>query len=465
MISDTKLNILILDDESLIRDELSEFLTDDNFQIFKASCPSEAFKIMDGEEIHIAIVDINLPEMDGLQVLNKIKKEYSDIEVIMISGYSETDTVIHAMRLGASDFFTKPFRLREVENAIERTKKFVHLNKRLQEAERNYSIISKEFNEVMGYEIIGESEHMKNLIQLIGRVAKADNTSVLITGESGTGKELVARAIHYLSKRKDNYFYAVNCSAIPESLFESEFFGHTKGAFTGALENKAGWFETANKGTLFLDEIGDMQLNLQTKFLRVLEERRIRKVGSNVEIPFDTRIIAATNQNIEELNKEKGFRLDLYHRISSFVIHLKPLRERREDIPPLLNYFIKYFNKSMGKNITEIEEVALENLLEYNFPGNVRELKNMVERAVIICDEDKLKMSHFQLTEREKQNTNTCNSTDEILDLGVIEKKYIEKALRKTNYNKSKAAELLKITWQSLDRRMKKHKIERIDLV
>ncbi|MCT4604417.1 MAG: sigma-54 dependent transcriptional regulator [Marinifilum sp.] len=462
MISVSNLRILILDDEQLVRDELSEFLIDPNFQILKAETPSEAFEIMDRNEVHIAIVDVNLPEMSGLEVLEKIKKDYSDIEVIMISGYSEMDSVIHSMRLGASDFFTKPFRLRDVEHAIERTKKFVNLNKSLQEVKRNYSIISKEFYKAMGYEIVGESRHMKNLINLVGKVAKTENTSVLITGESGTGKELVARAIHYLSSRKENCFYAVNCSAIPETLFESEFFGHTKGAFTGASDTKTGWFEAANKGTLFLDEIGDMQLNLQTKFLRVLEDRKIRKVGSNIEIPFDTRIIAATNQNLMDLSNEKGFRLDLYHRISSFVIHLEPLRKRKEDIPLLLDYFVKYFNRIMAKNINEVDEAVVRKLLAYEFPGNVRELKNMVERAVIICDTNKLSLSHFQMNEvNEEPSDHYHFPSEEILDLELVEKNCIIKALERSNYNKSKAADLLNITWQSLDRRIKKHKIEK----
>ncbi|RUT80042.1 sigma-54-dependent transcriptional regulator [Ancylomarina longa] len=454
------LRILILDDEKLVRDELCDFLSDPNFQIFKAGSPSEAFQIMDRSEIDIAIVDVNLPQMSGLDVLEKMKQDYSEIEVIMISGYSEMDSVIHSMRLGASDFFTKPFRLRDVENAIERTKKFVHLNKSLQEVKRNYSIISEEFNKALGYEIIGDSRHMKELINLIGKVAKAENTSVLITGESGTGKELVARAIHYLSNRKEKCFYAVNCSAIPESLFESEFFGHTKGAFTGAVDTKTGWFEAANKGTLFLDEIGDMQLNLQSKFLRVLEDRKIRKVGSNIEIPFDTRIIAATNQNLKELNITKGFRLDLYHRISSFIIHLEPLRNRREDIPLLLDYFVKYFNRIMGKNINEIDEAVIRRLLDYDFPGNVRELKNMVERAIIVCDRNKLRLSHFQLQELKGKNHTNYNLSEEIFDLELIERNCIKKALERCNNNKSKAADLLNITWQSLNRRIKKYKIE-----
>ncbi len=460
MNKERELKILILDDEQILREELAEFLKEPNVTIYKAERPSEAFSIIENNEIHIAIVDINLPEMSGLDVLAKIKADYSDIEVIMISGYSEMDAVIRAMRLGASDFFNKPFRLNEVVKSIERTKKFVTLNKDLQEVKRNYAIISQAFYEDMGTQLVGDSRHMRDLIKLIGRVAKTDNTSVLITGESGTGKELIAKAIHYLSRRKENCFYAVNCSAIPESLFESEFFGHTKGAFTGASDTKTGWFEAANKGSLFLDEIGDMQYNLQTKFLRVLEDRKVRKVGSNIEIPFDTRIIAATNQDLEALSKTKDFRLDLYHRISSFIIHVEPLRNRIEDIPALLEYFVKYFNKTMGNNITKIDKSVISRLQEYHFPGNVRELRNMVERAVILCDGNRLKLSHFHFADIKNKSVDNFSHQFDSLDLEQVERECILKALEQSKNNKSKAAAMLNITWQALDRRIKKHKID-----
>jgi DNA-binding NtrC family response regulator len=448
------LKILILDDEKLYREEIGEFLSDNKFLIRKASKPSEAFEVLKNNDIDIAILDIRLPEMSGLDVLQRIKDEYPNIEVIMISGHGDMDSVIQAMRLGATDYFSKPFRLLDVLSAIERTKRFVELNNRLKEIESNYQFVSGKLNEVYGHNLIGSSQAMKEVTEMIARVAKSDTTSVLITGESGTGKELVAKAIHYLSPRKDNYFYAVNSSAITETLFESEFFGHAKGSFTGASENKTGWFEVANKGTLFLDEIGDLPMGLQTKFLRVLEERKISRVGTHKEIDIDVRIVAATHQDLEKLTEERRFRLDLFHRLNSFVINIPPLRERKEDIPTLLSFFIEEYAKKMGKKIKGIDDSVFEALVLYKFPGNVRELRNMAERAIILCDGNRIKPVHFQLTKIAKYKN--VDPDEEIYDLDVIERNAIVKAIKKANYNKSGAARLLKITFQSLDRRIKK---------
>jgi len=334
------LSILIVDDEQGYRNELTEFFSDNQFQVHTAALPSEALKVLTTNDIDIVILDIRLPEMSGLDLLRLIKSDYPDIEIIMISGHGDMDSVIQAMRNGATDFFSKPFKMLEILSAIERSKRFIMLNSKLREVEQNFLRVSRQLNDNFGHGIIGQSRAMKQVMDMIGKVSISDSTSVLITGESGTGKELVARAIHLLSPRRDKYFYAVNSSAITETLFESEFFGHTKGAFTGASENKTGWFEVANKGTLFLDEIGDLPMALQIKFLRVLEERKISRVGATKEIDIDVRIIAATHQNLELLTEEKRFRLDLFHRLNSFVIQLPPLRERKEDIPLLLKYFV-----------------------------------------------------------------------------------------------------------------------------
>ncbi len=455
-----KLKIMILDDEKRVREEIGEFLLENDFSVFKAELPSQAFGILEQNEIDIVILDIKLPEMDGIQVLEKVKASYPDIEVIMISGHGDMNSVISAMRLGASDYFTKPFRLMDVHNSIERTKRFITLNSKLKEIEHNLSLVSNELHDKTGHVIITQSPKMKSIIDLISKVAKTEDTSVLITGESGTGKELVARGIHYLSSRKEKYFYDVNCSAVPENLFESEFFGHKKGAFTGAHENKAGWFEVANKGTLFLDEIGDMPLNLQAKFLRVLEERKIRRVGSHTDIPVDVRVMAATNQRLEELINDKMFRFDLFHRLNSFSIHIPPLRERTEDIPLLINHFATEFSKKMKRPIQEIDQEVMLNLSHYNFPGNVRELKNMVERAVILCERGKLHLKHFPITVKTGEISVQLESSEIIFDLELAEKNLIIKALEKCENNKAKAAKLLNITWQSLDRRMKKFGIE-----
>ncbi len=449
-----ELNLLIVDDEKAYRENIEEFFSNSKMKTFSAELPSLAFDILKKNKIDIVVLDLRLPEMNGLDVLKEIKKLHPGIEVIIITGHGDMDSVIKAMRLGAIDFFTKPFRLIEVQNAIERTKKFIYLQKKLNEIKMNYSLVSKELKEKFGNNIIGKSKEIKNVLNLMVKVAKAGNTSVLITGESGTGKELVARGIHSLSDRKDHYFYAVNCSAVPENLFESSFFGHKKGAFTGANEDKKGWFEIASGGTLFLDEIGDMPAAQQSKFLRVLEEKKITKVGSHIEIPVDVRIIAATNKDAKKLITNNVLRADLYHRLSSFEINIPPLRERIEDIPLLLDHFIELFSVNLKKNIEGINKNALEKLMAYDFPGNIRELKNMIEKAVILCDGDKLAAGYFGFADEEY--------SPEIKDsynLQSIEKNIIGKALQKTRFNKTKAAELLNITRQALDRRIEKYRL------
>jgi transcriptional regulator with PAS, ATPase and Fis domain len=263
-----------------------------------------------------------------------------------------------------------------------------------------------------------------------------------------------------MSSRSKQYFHSVNCSAIPETLFESEFFGHKKGAFTGAVESKAGWFEIANKGTLFLDEIGDMPLSQPAKLLRILEERKVSRVGSHEKINVDVRVIAASNQELMDMSQDKKFRLDLYHRISSFIIDLPPLRERRDDISLLLKYFIDHYASNLGKEIKKVDPAIEKELLKYSFPGNIRELRNLVERAIIISEDDVLLLKDFQIGATEKGPENIpVGSNEDIWDLEVAERRLITKALDKSKNNKSKAAELLNISWQSLDRRMKKFNI------
>ncbi|MCB0804829.1 MAG: sigma-54-dependent Fis family transcriptional regulator [Bacteroidales bacterium] len=457
-----KVKILVVDDEQRVRDEIAEFLTENKYDVQKAALPSEAFNILQKNDIHIVILDIKLPEMDGLSVLEIIKDKYPDIEVIMISGHGDMSSVIEAMRKGAADFFPKPFRLMDINLAIQRTTRFINLSNKYKELEKNYSLISSEIQKSIGHQLIGKSKAMKHVISMMSKVANVENTTVLITGESGTGKELVARGIHYLSNRNKQYFHSVNCSAIPETLFESEFFGHKKGSFTGAVENKAGWFEIANKGTLFLDEIGDMPLSQQAKLLRVLEERQVSRVGSHDKIPVDVRVIAASNQELIKMSTEKEFRLDLYHRLSSFVIHLPPLRERKEDIPVLLKYFVDHYCRTLGKEVKKVDPSIEKEFVNYAFPGNIRELRNLIERALIISDNGVLKLSDFQLGSSEtveppQQITESAPTPNELIwDLEEAEKTLIRKALDRSNNNKSKAAELLKISWQSLDRRMKK---------
>ncbi len=458
------LNILVLDDEQRIIEEIQEFLLSRNYKVFTALRPSEAFPILEKQKIDIIILDIKLPEMDGLQVLEKVKAEYPEIEVIMISGHGDMSTVIEAMRRGATDYFPKPFRLIDINNAIMRTQRFIEINNQLKSAKSDLKILSKKLSEQIGSQLLGNSAVMEELINMMTKVALANNTSVLILGESGTGKELVAHGIHYLSNRKNQTFYSVNCSAIPETLFESEFFGHVKGAFTGADSNKDGWFEIADKGTLFLDEISDMPLSQQAKLLRVLEDRKVSKVGSRESKKVDVRVIAASNKNLEKLANENKFRLDLFHRLGIFEIEIAPLRERREDIPILIKNFIRQFNRQMGRDIRKAEKNVVDLFSNYSFPGNIRELKNMVERAVILCEGDTLQLEHFKIgksnpTETGKSFENRISKPNS-LNLEENTKDLISQALARTNNNKLKAAQLLDITWQSLNRRMKKYNLE-----
>ncbi|KAF5071286.1 Regulatory protein AtoC [anaerobic digester metagenome] len=455
------LNILVLDDEKVFRDEITEFLENDSFHVFSAEKPSEAFGILENNEIDVMILDLRLPEMDGIQVLQKVRQSWPDIEVIMITGHGDMDAVIQAMRNGAVEFFPKPFRLLDMKAAIQRTKRFINLNHRLKEIKQSYNFLSKELRENVGYEIIGNSKAIRQVVELMSRVAKADSTSVLITGESGTGKELVARGIHFLSNRNNAYFHAVNCSAIPDTLFESEFFGHKKGSFTGATEDKEGWFEIAHGGTLFLDEVVEIQPNMQSKLLRVLEERKIRRIGAANDIPVDIRIVAATNQNIKKFLEEGKLRNDLYFRLNSFEINIPPLRERREDIPELLNYYVKILSTKLNRKVKGFESNLIRRLQSYDFPGNVRELRNMVERAIILSDNETLSIKDFAFMGiSDMEELFLPEPEHEIFDLDEIEKRVILKALERSGYKKTEAAQLLNITRQALDRRLEKYDID-----
>ena len=458
------LTVLVLDDEQRVLDEIEEFLKNKDYIVYTAAEVETAYGLLEKESIDIVILDIKLPGISGLDVLSKIKSSYPDIEVIMISGHGDMDTVINAMRNGALDYFPKPFRLVDINNSILRTKKFVELSKKLRTAEANIDLLSKELMDNIGGRLLGESPAIKNLKEMMTKVAASDNTSVLILGESGTGKELVAHGIHYLSKRNKSPFYSVNCSAIPESLFESEFFGHKKGSFTGAMEDKKGWFEIANGGTLFLDEISDMPLVQQAKLLRVLEEKKVSKVGSHKIENVDVRVIAASNKHLEEMANENRFRFDLFHRLSIFVIEIQPLRERREDIPVLMEYYMDQYAQKMQKDIRGIDERVYEMVNVNTFPGNVRQLKNCIERAVILCEGSMLLPEHFRLSPSnvspKESKQDYYDDLDEIYDLKTNEKQLILKALQKADNNKAKAASILNITWQSLDRRMKKFGME-----
>lgn len=453
------ISILILDDEQRLRDEIAEFLMKKQFTVFTAVRPSEAFKTLAVESIDIAIVDIKLPEMDGIDVLKILKKEHPYLEIIMISGHGDMQSVIEAMRFGATDYFPKPFRLTEIEHAIQRTKRFVDLSRKLHAYNSSISILTDKLYKSLGSPMVGESAAMKEVVSMMQKVSQTDHTSVLILGESGTGKELVAHGIHLLSNRSKSVFHSVNCSAITDSLFESEFFGHTKGSFTGAMDDRAGWFEIADKGTLFLDEIGDMPIGQQAKLLRALEEHKVSRVGAHKQISFDVRVIAASNQPLESMSDKKEFRSDLYHRLSTFVIYLPPLRDRIEDIPLLVDYFLQQFASRMKRPTPKLTDEAFFMLQQYHFPGNIRELRNLLERAIILCENDTITPNLLPMIPH-KGGIDNPEERPISFDLAYTEKTMIEKALKYAKMNKSRAAKLLNITWQTLDRKIKKHDIK-----
>ncbi|MBN2460942.1 MAG: sigma-54-dependent Fis family transcriptional regulator [Candidatus Cloacimonetes bacterium] len=457
------LSVLVLDDEKKIIDQIAGFLQKKKYQTFSASSPQEAFAIMEGQHIDILISDIMMPEMNGLEVLQKIKAEKPSIEVIMISGHGDMDSVIEAMRRGAVDYLRKPFGPLDIQLAIERTGKYLNLQNtlkrtqdRLHILENRNSLISRELENLIEKEFIGSSKAIRNVLDLALKAAEDKDISIMITGENGTGKEIIARIIHYASTRKEFPFYPINSSAVPETLLESEFFGHVKGAFTGADKNKHGCFVLAEGGTLFLDEIADMPVNLQAKLLRVLEEKKVKQIGGNREIAVDVRIISATNCNIDDLVREKKFRLDLFHRINTLKIDVPPLRERSEDIEPLISYFLQYFSRKKNLPVLRVDKNVITELKKYPFPGNVRELRNMVERALILRSGETLDLKDFNLNRLPLSDMPVGFS----YNLEKQEIETIKKALLKTDYNQSQAARLLGVSKDALFRRIKKYHLE-----
>jgi len=448
------LKILMLGDDHLFKTELTSVFKEEDFRLFSAKHTQEAMQILKENEIDIAFISLRLPEKEGIIVLQEIKELYPDIETVLITEQAVVEIIMKAIRAKASDVIISPFQKNELKNVLEQTKKYIQLNKHLNELRENNEYLNNTLKAKLKWDLIVESKGMKDVLSMVNKVSKTDKTTVLITGESGTGKEIIANAIHYLSQRKDYFFNAVNCSAIPDTLFESEFFGHKKGSFTDAIETKTGLFEVTNKGSLFLDEIGDLKYELQGKFLRVLEEGKITKIGSSKVIDIDVRVIAATNRDLRKLCDEGKFRIDLLHRLNSFVINLPPLRERRDAIPALLDYYIKQFALQTNKKIHGIDQNTLQILTDYSFPGNIRELRNMVERAVILCDDKIIKLKHFQFNYTTTAYIKNPEYTCKNLNLAENERELIKNALQQTQNNKSQAAKLLGIERKKLQRKI-----------
>ena len=452
-----KIKILILDDEKQFTEELFEFFQKTGFEAYEANSEIAARKILINHEIDLMILDVRLVSVNGLDILKEVKTEFPDMEVIIVSAHGDMDTVIKAMRLGAFDYLRKPFRHIDIQISIERTQKYIEMQRRLKQMEEKNSLISKSLKEKIDRQFIGVSPQILAVYDQAVTAANYPEANVLITGESGTGKENIARIIHHSSIRRENIFCAVNSSAITETLLESEFFGHKKGSFTGAITDKMGFFEVCNKGTLFIDEIADMPYNLQAKILRATEEKVITRVGDTNLIRTDFRIISATNHDIEKRINENKFRLDLFHRLNTLHIHIPPLRERPQDIEPLINHFVDFYASKFNKPKLIASKEAIDTLKKYDFPGNVRELKNLVERATILCKGNTLNVSDFPV-KPQKKSAVEIQEVDSV-NLKTIEINTIRKALQDCDFNQSAAADKLGITRDALSRKMKKYKI------
>jgi DNA-binding NtrC family response regulator len=437
--SKLKPTILVVDDELGIR-EAFVFLLEDEYNVLTSENGEETLKLVREKDINLVILDIILPGIDGVEVLRRIKKMDEDIGVVMLTATKTVKTAVEAMKLGAYDYITKPFDIEEIKAVIKKALK----NKALS---REVSYLRSEVEKELNFEsIVGNTPPMKKVYKTVEEVSKSDAT-VLIYGQSGTGKELIARAIHRSSPRRNKPFIPVNCAAIPPELLESELFGHEKGAFTGAIERRLGKFELANEGTIFFDEVGNLKIELQAKLLRVLEEREIERVGGVKRIRIDVRIISATNIDLKKAVEEGGFRGDLYYRLNVVPLELPPLKERKEDIPLLVNYFFKKFNQKFRKEVKEISPKTLNFLCRYSWPGNVRELENVVERLVALAKKGKIAPRELPLDILMSESISPDSLREEGISLKQgrtqFEKEFIEKVLEKTGWNQTKTAEIL----------------------
>jgi DNA-binding NtrC family response regulator len=468
MAGQVSMTVLVIDDDPQIRASVGKFLVARGHTVIEAASGEKGLEVIQKTPVDIVITDVRMPGIDGFEVLRQVKELSPETEVIVITAINESQNAFRAMHEGAFDFFNKPFKIENLNAAIQRTVRYQILQKdrnrvqarldRLDARERAQSGLSA---------IIGESQAMQNVRKQIRMVSEADNTTVLITGETGTGKELVAKAVHYESARVGP-FIPVNCSAIPQGLFESEFFGHVKGAFTDARETRKGHFELAHGGTLFLDEIGDMTPDMQVRLLRTLEERVVRPVGSSKEIPVDVRVVSATNRDLPKAVSQGMFREDLFYRLNVFTIRVPPLRERPEDIVLLARHFLSQFAQELRKSVQGFSPDAEEWLKAQPIPGNVRMLKNVIERAVLCCNgvvmpEDlvfEAEWNEAEVAISDAQATDIASVVQKLpkdmIHLPAFEQALVREALHRMNGNQSHAAQMLGITRMALRNRMKR---------
>lgn len=439
-----KYNILVVDDEKIVRESLFNWFEEEGYNVETAFDAEDALRKFDIGKYDLALLDMKMPGMSGLELLTKLKEIDNSCIVILITAFASVPTAIQSLKQGAYDYITKPVDPEELNHIVRNalTQKELKIE--------NQQLKDKIEEMIIPENLIGESDKMKNIFELISSVAPTD-TTVMIRGESGTGKELVAKAIHLNSKRKYFPIITVNCGALAESLLESELFGHEKGAFTGAQYKRKGKFEMANGGTIFLDEIGSVSPKMQVELLRVIESKKFNRVGGNEIIESDFRVITATNEPLEDLVKQGKFREDLYYRLNVFSIFIPPLRERRKDIEVLIDYFLKKFSKSMNKNFTRVSQEAMDFMMQYQWYGNVRELENAIERAVVVGNPPEITMKDLPFS---IESVNKDNSGYSLAD---VEKGYIEKVLLQNDWNISKSAEILEIDRVTLYNKINKY--------
>jgi len=458
--------VLLVDDEDTIRLFLEKTLKDEGYEALTAATGEEALELTRSELPDLILLDLKLPDINGIEVLQRVKEEVPEVSVIMLTAFGDIETAVSAIKKGAFDFVSKPVNLEQLLLAVEKGLESQKLNRELFQLRRRLKIDMED-----GY-IPGESIQMKEIYGVVKTVAQSETTTILIQGESGTGKEMIANMIHRYSPRHDKVFLEINCASLPEELLESELFGHEKGAFTDAKSAKVGLLELANKGTLFLDEVGEMSLTIQVKLLRVLERMTFRKVGGTKDIKVSVRIISATNKNLEEAVRDKSFREDLYYRLKVIPIFIPPLRERKEDIFVLLKHFLNKFNKQFNKNFVEVEDETFEMILSYPWPGNIRELKNIVERIVLLEDDSVLRPVHLPDSIRSGGSDTSRKSVVQQLEVVIgrpypgdgiefeelvrgTEMELINKAMKEAGGNQSMAARLLRLKRDKLRYRLK----------
>ncbi len=451
----TSYSILIVDDETLTLNNLRKALEKEGYEIYLADSGERALEIMDKLKPNLVLLDLMLPGISGLEVLKHSKEKGNETIVIMMTAYEILEKAVEAMKLGAYDYILKPFKISELKNTIRRALETLYLRIRIQE-----HLKSEKGHYYFG-NLVAESNKMTELLETAKKISLSPKTTVLLQGESGTGKELLAKAIHYHSPRSDKPIVEINCAAIPENLMESELFGYEAGAFTDAKKRKLGLLEKADEGTVFFDEIGDMSLNLQAKLLRVLEGETFNRLGGSKNIEVNIRVIAATNKDLEKAVKKEEFRSDLFYRLNVVPINIPPLRERKEDILPLALHFIEDLNQDLKRSYKKISSEAAASMVNYPWPGNARELKNIMERIMSLHVSDEIKLSHLPLEIRNYKKYSRNGMIDQIdkkedlISLEKLEKQYIHEVLQYTDNNKTKAAKILGIHTTSLFRKIK----------